>query len=80
MSGTQQSPKENKEPRIIEIIDACWNCENKATHDPMEHETDEIGYYCMMDGCGIELFNKCKDYKKDIYFFERKQKIIIYPF
>lgn len=66
MCDVQQGPPmENKDPRIRTIVNACWNCCHRATVDPMEHETDHLGYYCIMDGCDVGSFNICKDWEKE---------------
>ena len=64
MNNVTQGPCEEKFPRTREIVNACWNCKNKASNDPIEHETDDEGHYCLMDGCDIKLFNICRDWEE----------------
>jgi hypothetical protein len=58
-------PCENKDPRIRDIVNACWNCKKLNISTDAEHEDGGGDPYCLMDGCSVRLFNICKDWEED---------------
>lgn len=63
--GEDQGAKENLDPRIRTIVNACWNCRRLAISTDAEHEDGGGNPYCLMDGCNVHHFNICKDWTED---------------
>ena len=65
MSDNQSQAIKNDNPRIRIVVNACWNCKNVNISTEEEHEDGGGVHYCLMDGCDVHPFNRCKDWEED---------------
>ena len=70
MCDCQQGLPSKSKPLLRETVDACWNCDNLALTDPIEHECDGGLTYCLWDGNDVHPFNKCENWKLSRKFKE----------